>query len=719
MASKKNPAKKQPVTPQAKAVPKGKNPGSIRSSIQTPSQPWYLIPACIFLLCFLLYGNSINHGYVLDDDIYTQKNVYVQEGFSHIKDIFNKGSLYGFNKVNESNYRPLVLLNFMIEVQWFGLNPHVSHFFNVFFFAICCILLYYLLLKLFKEYNALIPLAATLLFMCHPIHTEAVANIKSRDEILGFMFGILSFYYIIKYAESEEIGHYIISLVAFFCSALSKENALTYVLVIPLLLYFFTSVDLKKVLLLTLPYVAIIGVYIVIRNSVLSSVTFNKPLEVINNALMSTHSVSDRLATEIMMMGKYVFMLFIPYPLSWDYSYNQIPIVSFTNVSVISSILLYAGLAWVVIKSMKLRFTFQWQAIIEQLNEARNSEPAAIYTFSILFYIITIFLSSNLLVKIGSTFAERFLFVPSLGFCMSVPLLCTRLLKLNPHNAIWQNKTSFYGVIGLILVVFAGILISRNNDWKDDYTLFQSGVVSAPNSTRTHDALAREYRTQAELTNDITQKKQFYNSSLQEFHKSIAIYDKSADVYYNMGVSYYESGMPDSALIVYKKAVAVDSNYTLAYNNLGVLSFNKKQFGDAIGYFTRSYKADTNNVQALANIGAAYQNSGNGEKALYYYTKGLSKDANNAMIRGNLANMYVAGGMQDFNNKNYDRAMEQFMAALKYNPNSPDALGNIGAVYQSKGDNAKAVEYYQKALAIDPKNEVFSRNLSMINGIKK
>src|ERR1700722_1364838 len=168
----------------------------------------YFIPAILFLLCFLLYGNTLHNEYAFDDPIYTTGNTYIVKGFSAFKDIFDKGSLAGVSGEKIKQYRPLALLNFMAEVSLFGFNPHVSHFFNVLLFAFTVVLLYFFLQKILNEtehstlhYKREIIIAATLLFAFHPVHTEVVANIKSRDEILGLLFGLLSFYFLMMYQE--------------------------------------------------------------------------------------------------------------------------------------------------------------------------------------------------------------------------------------------------------------------------------------------------------------------------------------------------------------------------------------------------------------------------------------------------------------------------------------------------------------------------------------
>jgi len=343
---------------------------------------------------------------------------------------------------------------------------------------------------------------------------------------------------------------------------------------------------------------------------------------------MAAKSGADQSATEFLMLGKYIYLLLIPYPLSYDYSYNQIPIVSFGNIEAIGSILLYLGLSAYAIWSVKNRFS---PTRMEGVNQP-------VYGFAILFYLIMMFLTSNLVIKIGSSFGERFLYAPSLGFCMVMPFFIAKIFRLNPEDMKWQKKNSYFSVLGVILLIYTCILIPRNRAWANNFTLFSADANTAPNSARAHDALAREYRTQAENAVDPALKQQDYALSLNEFRKAISIY-KDADVYYNMGVSFYEAGMEDSALSVYQKAIAENPNYTLAFNNLGVIMFNKKQYDQAINYFEKAYMADTNNPQALMNIGAAYQNEGNNERAMLYYNKVLKKDPNNSGVLSNISRM--------------------------------------------------------------------------------
>ena len=293
--------------------------------------------ALVFLSALLLYANAIGHDYALDDWMYTTGNASVNQGFSAFADLWTKGSFPGLNGPNDTNYRPLALFSFMVETQIFGLNPHISHLINVLLFALSCVLIYVLLTRLLPTLNRAFPLLMVLLFVFHPVHVEAVANIKGRDDLLCLFFGIVSLLQIHRYARTLQAASYWSSVLAFAACALSKESGVTFLLVIPLALYFFTSIEFTRIVKITIPYLAVAFLYLVVLKSVLGTLTIAR-LPVMDNALMAATSTSDMLATNFVLLGKYVHLLVVPYPLSWDYWYNQIPIVLFANVWAIAGL---------------------------------------------------------------------------------------------------------------------------------------------------------------------------------------------------------------------------------------------------------------------------------------------------------------------------------------------------------------------------------------------
>src|SRR4029077_12117814 len=189
------------------------------------------------------------------------------------------------NGPNDNNYRPLALLSFMVEKQIFGLDPHIGHLINVLLFALSCVLIYVLLTRLFPTLNRAFPLLMVLLFVFHPVHVEAVANIKGRDDLLCLLFGIVSLLQVHRYARTLQAASYWSSIVAFAACVLSKESGVTFLLVIPLALYFFTQIAFTRIVKITIPYLAVAFLYVVVFKSVLGSITIAR-LPVLDNALL-------------------------------------------------------------------------------------------------------------------------------------------------------------------------------------------------------------------------------------------------------------------------------------------------------------------------------------------------------------------------------------------------------------------------------------------------
>lgn len=604
-----------------------------------------LIFFLLFAFTFLLYGNTINHGYVLDDEVVYVKNRFVQQGIDGINDIVSYGFLYGFNNRNNQSYRPLTLINFAIEKEIFGNNPKANHFFNVLFYAIANVLLFLLLYKLFAARNQsstgankksyIIPLLITLLYIAHPVHTEVVANITSRTEILSFLFAVLSFNFLMDHLLTNKRKFLVYSLIAYFLCLIAKENGITLVAVVPLILYFFTDISFKKIVGLSMPFLCILAIYLLIRNAVLDTLVFGEKMDVINNTLMAAENSSEMLATNFVILGKYLILLFYPHPLSWDYSYNQFPIVTFLNIKALTSLFIYIALSIYCIIGIKKK---------------------DLIAFGILFFIITLSITSNLFIKIGATLGERFLFAPSLGFCIAIIMLFSKILKIDTIGNLSKNRSKLIGITIVILALYSFKTIDRNKDWKDNFSLFSSDVKACPESARTHFALASEYRVEGERERDPTRRNSLQTKAIRGFNKSVEIYPGFTASWYNMGVTYYAKGEVDNALFAYQKAIETNPSYQQALNNIGVIYFNRKSYDSALKYFQKAITSNPKFADPYANIGAVYHNKGEYDKAITYYEKALQFNPNNTNVNNNLAKLYKSLGDADKANYYSQRA---------------------------------------------------------------
>ena len=189
---------------------------------------WALI---IFLVAFAIYANSIPHGYILDDSGVLKDNWVVKRGIDGIPLILKTPYRYGISLLTDDLYRPLSMVMFAIEWQLSPNTPAISHFVNVLFYALSCSLLLIVLRKLFRNYHPLLALFACLLWMAHPVHTEVVANIKSRDEIMSVFFLLLTILGFLEFLNKGKPIYLIGAAFAYLLGFFSKEGIVTFLVI--------------------------------------------------------------------------------------------------------------------------------------------------------------------------------------------------------------------------------------------------------------------------------------------------------------------------------------------------------------------------------------------------------------------------------------------------------------------------------------------------------
>ncbi len=200
-----------------------------------------------FVIVFALYGNTLFNDYNLDDELVTRNHRLTSQGISAIPEIFS--SPYYQDEMGYAyEYRPIVLASFAIEHQFFGESPFVSHFINVFFYAITIMCLFYLLMLLFPNYDLFLLLIITLFFLFFPLHTEVVANIKNRDIIFSLLFSLLSTIFLIKYYSYNNKITLLLFFIFFMLAILSKNDSIIFLVIIPISIIFFLPSDKIKLL---------------------------------------------------------------------------------------------------------------------------------------------------------------------------------------------------------------------------------------------------------------------------------------------------------------------------------------------------------------------------------------------------------------------------------------------------------------------------------------
>ncbi|HEX5001436.1 MAG TPA: tetratricopeptide repeat protein [Bacteroidia bacterium] len=597
------------------------------------------------LLGFLLYSNTLQHGFALDDYSVILENRLTKQGTGAFPEIFTTSYRYGYYFTDDDLYRPLPKALFALEWALAPGNPAPGHWLNVLLFAFTGFILFRLLYR-FTKGNQILSLFASSLFMAHPIHTEVVANIKSSDELLALFFCITALVLFIKGSDRKGSGGNLISALIYFLALMSKESSITFIAVFPLTAWFFSDTENWKSLKNYLPIVVVTALFLLIRSSVLKGIEPGM-VSIADNLLAGAQNYSQKFATAVLILGLYFKLLIFPQPLAFDYSYNQIPLTGISDPGFIISALVYVSILVVSVRLLPKKHFLAYCG---------------------LFFLITLSVYSNLFITIGSSMGERFLYMPSLGFCLALGwVLCKFADSKHPLIGKWDFSNSIYKTPGFIVMLcfvtgYSFKTITRNPVWKNNGTLYENDVHISENSTRTHYYLGN-YLVKPEAWEGKSKegRDSVLRRGISELQKSIAIYPGFADAHLQMGVAYDKLEMPDSALFCYNEALKLNPGNATIYNNIGTVFFKKGDYAQALEYFRNAISHDSRYAEAYANAGSAF------------------------------------GMMQQ-----YDDALSALFNAVKWDPGYAQAYYYIGLTYRFKGDEQNAKAYLAKAAALDP-----------------
>jgi len=620
-----------------------KNPKKIITEIPVKYTAYYLI---IFLVAILAYANTINHSYVLDDYSVIKENYVVKKGFDGISTIFKTGYRYGYWNSPDNLYRPLPLTTYAIEWHFFPDKPMIGHLMNILWYGLLCVLMFKLLTLLLKQYSIYVAFIAVLLFALHPIHTEVVANIKSRDEIMAFFFVLLTFLLFFKHYNSKKLFLLVLALFSYLFALLSKESAITFLIIIPITFYFFTNIPIRTnifyAILLAIPTL----IFFAMRHRAIGDQIHLSETTMIDNLLVAAPNFITYYSTAIKILGLYLWKLIIPYPLACDYSYNQIPITGLTNVYFILSLIIHVAIfIYAILKFKKKDFL----------------------AYTILFYLITMSVNSNLFVLIGTSFGERLMFVPSFAFVLAVSFFIVRLSGyLNIYNSIafdWKRVVLSKPIIIslLILIPYFFITFNRNKDWKSSLTLYEADIKKSPNSAHMNYYYGLEVMKEKAMKDGKVVKPEYLDTAIYYFTRARKIIPTYADAYDQLGLAYFRKGDWDKSLAYYDTCLSLAPGKPITYSNMGVIYFQRQQYNKALELYEKVVRLDPKFADGWFNLGSTY------------------------------------GTLGQFN-----EAINAFKKCIEYNPKKAEAYFYIGITYKNLNDEKNAQYYLNKAYELNP-----------------
>lgn len=589
----------------------------------------------IGIVAFFSYANTFKHGFVLDDIAVIEQNESVKQGFGGITKILTEFYWKGFWDQNSGIYRPFSLVMFAIEYALSPNNPSIHHFVNVLLYAISCMLLFRVLRLCFKEVSPWVFFIAVLIFVLHPAHTEVVANIKSRDEILALFFFLLCCYFLYRKPKRHP-KDLVLGTIAFLCALFSKEGVIALLPLLFILEYMYDPRLLNSIKKL-IPILSVSILWFLWHQHVVGkdpAVHYSYQ----DNSLLESSNFVEQKATALGLFMSYELKAFYPYQLSYDYSYPQVPIISFSNPKAL------LGLLFIVATFFSFVYFFIKRRFL--------------LCFAVGLILLPLLLTGNLFMTIGATMADRFLYIPSLGASLLIAIGVDGVFRKNQESNVVDGRF-LVSTVPLILL-FMAQTFQRNPDWKSNASLFAKDVQNAPNSARTHYNFSTVLMSESadnpehpsfqtafdELTialkldegyceayinkGKLLMTKKDYPAARDNFLRGIEKIGNDPDLLGGAGESLYYLNKKDSAAIYLEQALDAGNNMAGIYLISGTIEFEHGAYIKASKIFEKGLKKDPNNVNLLTNYGNSLAAQQKFEAALEQFSKVQMLEPNNA-----------------------------------------------------------------------------------------
>lgn len=616
-----------------------------------------LLIVIILLVAIGVYSNAIFNDFVYDDTPQVLENIWIRD-FTYLPDIFTN-SVWSFQDKNiiSNYYRPLMHTIYLINYQIFGLSPWGFHLVNVLFHAGVCVLVFLISSQLlgksgFTETSAnILPsFIASILFAVHPIHTEAVTWVAGLPELTFTLFILLSFYYYIRSSDYSKADH-LLSMTFFFLATLCKETALTLPIILICYDYAFAKPNssFSSRIKNYVPYFLISAVYFLLRVQALGGIA---PIK--RHAELSVYQYAINVFP---LFCEYLEKLVLPIKLNVFHVFHPIESIYETK-----------GVVSLFITTLFILVTFI----------ALKKDKTAFFSFTL---IVVPLLPVLYIPGVGeNTFAERYLYLPSVGLVILVALAVGYLRR---EHILRKTVTTSLLAVTLSSFFFV-VTISRNSVWKNEYSLFTDTVKKSPDGALPNGYLGKALLDRGKI-----------DEAIEQLQIAIKLDSGFIDAYVWLGNAYNIKKMFDEAATCYQAVLQMQPDNALAYYNLGIVYTGKGWIDKAIEYYLIALKLKPDYAEAHHNLGTAYKVKGWIDKAIEHYQSALRLRPDYAEVYNNIGNTYQSKGW-------IDKAIEHYNSALRLKSNYAEAHNNLGNAYQIKGEFDKAIEHYNEASRLKP-----------------
>ena len=612
----------------------------------------------VLLLAFLVYANTLLYGFVYDDHFQIEGNPYVHS-FRYVGRIFTT-TVWSFQGIEgQTNYyRPLMTFGYLLCEVVFQSSPIGFHLVNLLLNCAVVWLVYAVCMALIG--NESVALLAGALFALHPIHTEVVAWIAAVTELDLAVFYLCAFLLFLRLEKEEgrrKTLTFVLMCGSFVLALLSKEQGIT----LPVLATIYEHVYRadRKVTTLLAKFArygsmwAIAAAYAVFRMTVLRAfapVTQRGGL-----------SIFEVIYSGITLSGQYVAKLLWPHPLLGYYVFRESQSLGEPRV--------LFGLAALLLCA--LLFVLLW-------NRARE------YSFALIWIAVTMLPVLNVRWMASSAFAERYLYLPSVAFC---------LLLAGGGMWLWRRAESFRlarlaGAAAAIAlaVLAAGQIVTRNRDWRSDKSFFTATLATDPHASYMRTSLGAlewsEYRQQ---------------DAVKDWKLALADKPDNPIALSNLGMAMVEENRWPEAENYLRKAIELRPRFAAPHLHLGKMYVALEQPEAAEKEFARAVEISPLSAEARNQLGKYLQEKGRLVEAEVQFRESLQGSPSAEGWNG-LADILASKGLKD-------EAASGWKKALEFSPYDVRAHLGLGSVYQSRGNAGEAEKEYRAVLLMDPRNE--------------
>jgi tetratricopeptide (TPR) repeat protein len=634
----------------------------------------------ILLLGLVTYSNTFNVPFHFDDATNISGNSSIRD-FDAFEDALKKGGDLFWG-------RDVGYFSFALNYRLHGLEPFGYHALNISIHLINALLVYWLVCLTFRtpvmegqnnrasegKSGPTAALLSALVFVAHPVQTQAVTYIVQRFASLATLFYLLALVlYIRSRLSSTTAARYGLYAASFLCSIIAmrtKEIAFTLPVVILLYEFMFFEGDKRK------RYIALVPLFLTMLSIPLSHLQSGAGnmdlLARLSDKSAETVTISrhDYLVTQFRVIVTYLRLLFFPLDQNLDYDYPVY--TSFFAQPVLFSMALLLAL-------------FALGVYAFQLSRPGGREDRRILrlaAFGIFYFFITLSVESSIL-PIRDVIFEHRLYLPSAGLIIGT-VVCMMIITDRCSRFLPYAGKIAGAMALLVILLFAAGAYARNIVWQNETTLWEDVARKSPMKYRGHINLGDQYRKQGR-----------FDDALREFRTALSIKPDLGEVHNNLGVIYLHKALFDNAVKEFRTALLIRPDDENAHNNLGLAYFNKGDLVPAEKEYKAALGLKPDFAKAFYNLGLLREQQKRLEEAKKEYLTAFK-------FNPLLLDTYMKSGVELYRQGDLDGAMLKYRIIAEIKPDYVQAPYNMGLALMGKGRPDEAADAFRSAIRLKP-----------------